>query len=189
MARPVSPKGVPPFERLPASRRFQQKCGDVIAPWIEDSGSTVLQILRVARNQIEVRLDRRRRKQGIDNGRRTTRFSFHTPGNGPPATDDGVVERQNSSGETSLERISRRDVALNVGAVASEIRDALVVFREREDADEDPAFIDSAPPALDTGRSVWRNERRNNVGVDEPANHSAASRPRSRSRVKSKPST
>jgi NAD(P)-dependent dehydrogenase (short-subunit alcohol dehydrogenase family) len=27
------------------------------------------------------------------------------------------------------------------------------------------------------------------VGVDEPANHSAASRPRSRSRVKSKPST
>ncbi len=158
MARPVSPKSVPPLERLPASRRFQRKCGDVIAPWIEDSGSTVLQILRVARNQIEVRLDRRRRKQGIDDGRRMTRFSFHTPGNGPPATDDRVAERQNSSGKTILERISRRDVALNVGVVASEICDALVVFREREDTDEDAAFIDSAPPALDTGRSVWRDE-------------------------------
>jgi hypothetical protein len=79
MARPVSPKAVPAFERLPASRRFQRKCGDVIAPWIEDSDSTVLQILRVARNQIEVGLDRRRRKQGIDDGRRMTRFSFHTP--------------------------------------------------------------------------------------------------------------
>ena len=158
MARPVSPKGVPSFERLPASRRFQRKRGDVIAPWIEDSGSTVLQILRVARNQIEVRLDRRRRKQSIDDGRRMTRFSFHTPGNGPTATDDGVAERQNSSGKTILERISRCDVALNVGVVASEICDALVVFREREDADEEAAFIDSAAPALDTGRSVWSNE-------------------------------
>jgi len=83
MARPVNPKAVPPFERLPASRRSQRKCADVIAPWIEDSGSTVLQILRIARNQIEVRFDRRRRKQGIDNGRRMTRFSFHTPGNAP----------------------------------------------------------------------------------------------------------
>src|SRR5271157_5394474 len=142
MARPVSPKGVPSFERLPASRRFQRKRGDVIAPWIEDSSATVLQILRVARNQIEVRLDRRRRKQGIDDGRRMSHFSFHTPGNGPPATDDGVAERQYSSGETSLEGISRRDVALNVGVVASEICNALVVFREREDADEEPAFID-----------------------------------------------
>jgi len=158
MARPVSPRAVPAFERLPASRRFQRKCGDVIAPWIEDSASTVLQILRVARNQIEVRLDRGRRKQGIDDGRRMTRFSFHTPRDGPPATDDGVAERQYSSGETSLERISRRDVALNVGVVASEIGDALVVFREREDTDEEAAFIDSAPPALDAGRSVWRNE-------------------------------
>src|SRR5271165_5293992 len=158
MARPVSPKGVPPFERLPASRRFQRKCGDVIAPWIEDSGSTVLQILRVARNQIEVRLDRRRRKQGVDDGWRMTRFSFHSPGNGPPATNDGVAERQNSSGKTILERISRREVALNVGVVASKICDALVVFREREDTDEQAAFIDSAAPVLDTGRSVWRNE-------------------------------
>ena len=49
MARPVSPKAVPAFERLPASRRFQRKCGDVIATWIEDSGSTVLQILHVTR--------------------------------------------------------------------------------------------------------------------------------------------
>ncbi len=158
MARADSPKAVPAFERLPASRRVQRKRGDVIAPWIEDSGSTVLQILRVARNQIEVRLDRRRREQGIDDGRRMARFSFHTPGNGPPATHDGVVERQNSSGETSLERISRRDVALNVGVVVSETCDALVVFREREDADEEPAFVDSAPPALDARRSVWRNE-------------------------------
>ncbi len=158
MARPVSPKGVPAFEGLPASRRFQRKCGDVIAPWIEDSGSTVLQILRITTNQIEVRLDRRRRKQGVDDGRRMTRFSFHSPGNGPPATDDGVAERQYSSGETSLERISPRDVALNVGVVVSEICNALVVFREREDTDEEAAFIDSAPPALDTGRSVWRNE-------------------------------
>ena len=158
MAHPVSPKGVLPLERLSAPRRFQWKCRDVIAPWIEDSGSAVLQILRVARNQKEVRLDRRRRKQGIDDRRRMTRFSFHTPGNGPPATDDRVAERQNSSGETSLKRISRRDVALNVGVVASEICDALVVFREREDADEEAAFIDSAAPALDTGRSVWRNE-------------------------------
>ena len=107
----------------------------------------------------------------------------------PPATDDGVAERQYSSGETSLERISRRDVALNVGVVGSEIGDALVVFGEREDTDEEAAFIDSAPPALHAGGSVWRDERRNNVGVDEPANHSAASRPRSRSRVKSRPST
>ncbi len=158
MAHPVKPNGVPPLERLPASRRFQRKCRDVIAPWIEDSGSTVQQILRVARNQIEVRLDRRRRKQSIDDGRRMTRFSFHTPGNGPPATDDGVAERQNSSGKTILERISSRYVALNVGVVASEICDALVVFREREDTDEEAAFIDSAPPVLDTGRSVWRNE-------------------------------
>jgi len=158
MARPVSQKAVPPFERLPASGRFQRKRGDVIAPWIEDRGSTVLQILRVARNQIEVRLDRRRRKQGVDDGRRMTRFSFDTPRDGSPATDDGVAERQNSSGETSLERISRRDVALTVGVGAGEICDALVVFREREDADEEAAFIDSAPPALDTGRSVWRNE-------------------------------
>ena len=118
MARPVSPKTVPPFERLPAPRRFQWKRGDVIAPWIEDSGSTVLQILRVARNQIEVRLDRRRRKQGIDDRRWMTRFLFHAPGNGSPATDDGVAERQYSSGETSLERVSCRDVALNVGVVA-----------------------------------------------------------------------
>ncbi len=102
-------------------------------------------VLRETR--IEVRLDRRRRKQGIDDGRRMTRFSFHTPGNGPPATRDGVVERQNSSGETSLERISRRDVALNVGVVASEICNALVVFREREDTDEEAAFINSAPPS------------------------------------------
>ncbi len=158
MARPVSPKAVPALERLSAPRRFQWKCRDVIAPWIEDSGSTVLQILRVARNQIEVRLDRRRRKQGIDDRRRMTHFSFHTPGNGPPATDDGVAQRQYSSGETSLERISSRDVALTVGVVAGEICDALVVFREREDADEEPAFIDSAPPVLDTGRSVWRHE-------------------------------
>ena len=189
MACPVSPKSVPAFERLPASRRFQRKCGYVIAPRIEDSGSTLLQVLRVTRNQIEVRLERGRRKQGIDDGRRMTRFSFHTARNGPPATDDGFAERQYSSGETSLERISRRDVALNVGVVASEIGDALVVFGEREDTDEEAAFIDSAPPALDAGRSVWRDERRNNVGVDEPANHSAASRPRSRSRVKSRPST
>ncbi len=91
MARPVNPKAVPAIERLPASRRFQRKCGDVIAPWIEDSGSTVLQILRIARNQIEVRLDRRRRKQGIDNGRRMTRFSFHTPGNGPPGRTMGSL--------------------------------------------------------------------------------------------------
>ena len=84
MARLVSPKSVPAFERLPASRRFQRECGDVIAPWIEDSGSTVLQILRVTRNQIEVRLDRGRRKQGVDDGRRMTRFSFHTPRDGPP---------------------------------------------------------------------------------------------------------
>ena len=69
MARTDSPKAVPPFERLPASRRFHRKCGDVIAPRIEDCGSTLLQIIRIARNQIEVRLDRRRRKQGIDNGR------------------------------------------------------------------------------------------------------------------------
>ena len=158
MARPISPKGVLPLERLPVSRRFQRKCGDVIAPWIEDSGSTVLQILRVTRNEIEVGLDRRCRKQGIDDGRRMTRFSFHAPRDGPPATDDGVAERQNSSGETSLERISRRDEALNAGVVAREICDALVVFREREDADEEAAFIDSAPPALDAGRSVWRNE-------------------------------
>ena len=158
MARPVSPKAVPAFGRLPASRRFQRKCGDVIAPWIEDSGPTVLQILGVARNQIEVRLDRGRRKQGVNDGRRMTRFSFYTTRNGPPATDDGVAERQYSSGETSLERISRRDVALKVGVVASEICDAVVVFREREDTDEEAAFIDSAPPALDTGRSVWRNE-------------------------------
>src|SRR5208337_2649057 len=158
MARRVSPKAVPPFERLPASRRFQRKRGDVIAPWIEDSSATVLQILRVARNQIEVRLDRRRRKQGIDDGRRMSHFSFHTPGNGPPATDDGVAERQYSSGETSLEGISRRDVALNVGVVASEICNALVVFREREDADEEAALIDNAPPRLDAGRSIWRNE-------------------------------
>src|SRR5271165_2472593 len=96
MARPVSPKAVPAFERLPASRRVQRKRGDVIAPWIEDSGSAVLQILRVARNQIEVGLDRRRRKQGIDDGRRMTRFAFHTARDGPPATDDGVAERQNS---------------------------------------------------------------------------------------------
>src|SRR5271157_2009579 len=114
MARPVSPKGVPPFERLPASRRFQQKCGDVIAPWIEDSGSTVLQILRVARNQIEVRLDRRRRKQGIDNGRRMTRFSFHTPGNGPPAMDDGVVERQYSANWSEVLRLA---TSIRSGAV------------------------------------------------------------------------
>jgi hypothetical protein len=118
----------------------------------------VPQILRVARNQIEVRLDRGRRKQGIDDGRRMTRFSFHTARNGSPATDDGVAERQYSSGETSLERISCRDVALNVGLVVSEICNALVVLREREDTDEDAAFIDSAPPALDAGRSVWRNE-------------------------------
>jgi hypothetical protein len=158
MARPVSPRGVPPFDRLSASRRFQRKCGDVIAPWIEDSGPTMLQILRVARNKIEVRLDRRRRKQGIDDGRRMTRFSFHTPGDDPPATHDGVAERQYASGEPSLERISRRDVALNVGVVASEICDALVVFREREDADEEPALIDNAPPRLDARRSVWRDE-------------------------------
>ena len=158
MARPVKPKARRAFERLPASRRFQRKCGDVIAPWIEDSGSTVLQILRVARNQVEVRLDRRRRKQCVDDGRRMTRFPFHTPRNGPPATDDWIAERQNSSGKTNLERISRRDVALNVRVVASEICDALVVFREREDTDEEAAFIDSAAPALDTGRSVWRNE-------------------------------
>ena len=189
MARPVSPKSVPAFERLPASRRFQRECGDVIAPWIEDSGSTVLQILRVTRNQIEVRLDRGGRKQGIDDGRRMTHFSFHTPRDGAPATDHGVAERQYSRCETSFERISSRDVALNVGVVASKICDALVVFREREDTDEEAAFIDSAPPALDAGRSVGRNEGRNNVGVDEPANHSAASRPRSRSGVKSRPST
>src|SRR5208337_1362758 len=145
MARPVSPKAVPAFQRLPASRRFQRKCGDVVAPWIENSGSTVLQILRVTRNQIEVRLDRRCRKQGVDDWRRMTRFAFHTPRDAPPATDDGVAERQYSSGETSLERISRRDVALNVGVVASEICDAHVVFREREDANEEAAFIDSAP--------------------------------------------
>ncbi len=158
MVRPVSAKGVPPFERLLASTPFQRKCGDVIAPWIEDSGSTVLQILRVTRNQIEVRLDRRRGKQGVDDGRRMTGFAFHTPGNGPPATHNGVVERHNSSGETSFERVSRRYVALNVGVVAGEICDALVVFREREDADEEPAFIDNAPPLLDARRSVWSHE-------------------------------
>ena len=86
MARPVRvQKPFLLFERLPTSRRFQRKCGDVIAPRIEDSGSTVLQILRVTRNQIEVRLDRGGRKQGIDDGRRMTRFSFHTPRDGPPS--------------------------------------------------------------------------------------------------------
>src|SRR5208337_153310 len=103
-----------PFERLSASRRFRRKRGDVIAPWIEDCGSAVLQILRVTRNQIEVRLDRRRRKQGIDNGRRMTRLSFHTPGNGPPAMDDGVVERQYSANWSEVLRLA---TSIRSGAV------------------------------------------------------------------------
>ena len=94
MTRRISPKAVPTFERLPATGRSQRKRADVIAPWIEDCSSTVLQILRVARDQIQVRLDRRRRKQGIDDGRRMTRFSFHAPGNRAPSADDEVAQRQ-----------------------------------------------------------------------------------------------
>jgi len=142
MARPVSSKAVPPFERLPAPRRFQRKRGDVIAPWIEDSCSAVLQILRVARNQMEVRLDRRRRKQDIDDWRRMTRFSFHAPGDGSPATDDGVAERQYSSAACGCGRGLGSCVVLRFSATWK-LEEAKAKFSEvvRRAHDEGPQYV------------------------------------------------
>ena len=74
-----------PFEGLPARERFERKCGEIIAPWIEDSGSTVLASPSVARNQIEVRLDRRCRKQGVDDGRRDDPFRVSHARKWPPS--------------------------------------------------------------------------------------------------------
>src|SRR5271166_5687488 len=43
-----------------------------------------------------------------------TRFSFHTPGNGPPAMDDGVVERQYSANWSEVLRLA---TSIRSGAV------------------------------------------------------------------------
>ena len=142
-----------PFRTVALSPRpsLEGELGDVVAPGIENNGAAVRKVFAVAANQIEIGLDRGRREQGVYHRRRMAGFAFHASGDGAPATYDRVFEGQDASGEPRFERVAGRDVPSDVAIVGGHIGDALVIFAERENAEEKARSLTARAHCLTLG--------------------------------------
>lgn len=137
----------------------------------------MLQVAPVARDEIEIRLDRGGCEQRIDHRRGMTGLALDAAGNVTPASYHLVAERQDPTLESGFERISRRHVAQTIGIIVGKIGDALIVFSECQDAQEKLVFIDGLPPSLDAGRAVRGHQGGDDIGIDQPTDHRSMSRP------------
>ena len=61
---------------------------------------------------------------------------FNSSRDGAPLKDSRVADREDPSREPGRDRVARRGMALNVGMSVREVRDALVVLGEGNNADE-----------------------------------------------------
>jgi hypothetical protein len=83
--------------------------------------------------------------------------------------------RQDPSGKPG--RVSSGDEPRPVGVVVRHVVDALVIFTQGQDAQEELAFVLCSGPSLDGRRAVRVDDRADHIGVEKPADHSSASRP------------
>jgi len=120
---------------------------EVVPPRVEQHGPAMGEIAAIAGNKNEIVLNRGRREQGVNHGRRVAGLTFHPSGNSAPASNDRVFERQYSPRETRLQGVARGHVWHHVGVVGWQIENTLVVLAEGENADVEVALVDRAPIA------------------------------------------
>jgi hypothetical protein len=171
---------------LPGNDR---KGGRVVLPRIKDGGAAIAHIAHVPGGQIEVMVQRGCGKQRINDRRRVAGIAPHGAADGAPAAHDRVGYGKQPQREPCRQTVARRRVNGPAWIAVRQSGDAFVVFGDGENAEMERCLVLAGGPRLHAGGAACAYDLCGDVGIQQPADQSAMSRPRSRSRVRSSPST
>src|SRR4051812_785662 len=177
--------------QLPTTTRSGQKRSAVriVLPRIKDSGAAVAHVADIPGDKVKVVLQRRRCHERVDDGWRMSRLAPNRAADRAPPADDSIGNRDQSVGEPGGQAVSGGRVERSTRVVVGEIGNALVILPQGQDTEIQRGLVLSSGPGFHTGRPSRADDLRRHVGVDQPADQSSTSRPVSRSRVRSRPST
>mgnify|MGYP006206433383 CR=1 FL=1 len=122
-------------------------------------------------------LDGGRGEESVYHRRRMSGLAFRAAGDRAPSAHDAIAEREDAAFEPRLERMQRSGVARTGGIVGRKIVDALVDFGESEDTEKQAGLLLLRRPRRDARCSGRRNERADDVRVEQPADQNSVSRP------------
>ena len=113
----------------------------------------------------------------------------HRATDGAPAPHDRFRDGKQSPGEARSQTVARRHVDRPACIAVRQVGDTFIVFGDGQDAEIQRRLVLLRGPRLHAGREACADDLGGDVGIQQPANQRAMSRPTSRSRVRSRPST